>query len=239
MVRNGSISGSSVRGRGATWSKRSESHRISLTIIILLVDSNRFTPAKMHMVVGSHVIPKILTPGLKTNVGGSLVSQTSISGWILSRPALHQLKIAQNSIFGWTLSAPVFKEVPYSLLRWLKPVQNQSITMSYSTRSFKKKKHISTQGRSLCIIQAIHVNVSEIHCLLALQNSSTTAISQHGTKQWNERWTSEHLLSSFAGIYYIMLGYIEPTDSRENIRIGKYFSFYPPLRPEVNLQKSK
>ncbi|XP_017463376.1 PREDICTED: uncharacterized protein LOC108356783, partial [Rhagoletis zephyria] len=39
------------------------------------------------MVLGSDVIPQVLPPGLKTNVvGGSLIAQNSIFGWILSGP---------------------------------------------------------------------------------------------------------------------------------------------------------
>ncbi|XP_017462827.1 PREDICTED: uncharacterized protein LOC108356216, partial [Rhagoletis zephyria] len=53
-------------------------------------DRNKFIKdnhySRIDIVLGSDVIPQVLLPGLKTNVGGSLIAQNSIFGWILSGP---------------------------------------------------------------------------------------------------------------------------------------------------------
>ncbi|XP_017465717.1 PREDICTED: uncharacterized protein LOC108358756 [Rhagoletis zephyria] len=50
------------------------------------------------MVIGSDLLPKILVPGLKTKVGGSLVAQNSIFGWILSGAVAEQISTFSTQV---------------------------------------------------------------------------------------------------------------------------------------------
>ncbi|XP_036346477.1 uncharacterized protein LOC118755759 [Rhagoletis pomonella] len=190
-----------------------------------LADPHCFTPARIDMVLGSDVIPQVLLPGLKTNVGGSLIAQNSIFGWILSGPLTEQVS---------SFSTQVVESTTNSLNDLLKKFWDQeevpatpSLTDDdvFCEDLYQKSTTRRDDGRYVVKLPF----KTTFPDTIALGHSKPAAQQQYlSIERSHER--KPELQQTYSKVLeeYLTLGHMEPTSSREIIREGKYFSFYLP-----------
>ncbi|CAD7001676.1 unnamed protein product [Ceratitis capitata] len=190
-----------------------------------LADPNCFTPARIDMVIGSDIIPKILTPGLKINVGGSLIAQNTIFGWILSGPVAEEISSFSTQV----IETP--SESLGELLRkfWeqeeVPPAPTYTDDDEYCEALYKQTTHRREDGRYVVKLPF----KSAFPDSIALGHSRPAAQQQYlSVERTNEK--KDELRSTYSEVLkeYLSLGHMEPTHSREIIREGKYLSFYLP-----------
>ena len=56
---------------------------------IRLADANFYTRSNIDLLIGSDLVPSIMCDGVKRNIGGSLLGQETVFGWILSGPVFN------------------------------------------------------------------------------------------------------------------------------------------------------
>ncbi|XP_017473604.1 PREDICTED: uncharacterized protein LOC108364443 [Rhagoletis zephyria] len=178
------------------------------------------------MVVGSDILPKILIPGLKTNVGGSLIAQNSIFGWILSGPVAEQIS---------TFSTQVVEGSEDSLGDLLKRFWDDD---EFCEELYKNTTYRREDGRYVVKLPL----KSTFPDSTALGHSRPAAQQQYLSIERGIEKKAE-LQTTYSKVLeeYLTLDHMEPTKSREIIRDGKYFSFYLPhhavIKPDSKTTK--
>ncbi|XP_017475919.1 PREDICTED: uncharacterized protein LOC108366124 [Rhagoletis zephyria] len=203
-----------------------------------LADPNCFTPARIDMVLGSDVIPQVLLPGPKTNVGGSL--------------------IAKNSIFGWILSGPVTEHVSSFTTQ---VIENSTDTLNDLLKKFWEQEEVPstptlTDDDVFCenLYERSTVRRDDGRYVVKLPFKTTfpdTIALGHSRPAAQQQYLSiersierkPELQQTYTKVLeeYLTLDHMEPTASQEIIRDGKYFSFYLPhhavLKPDSKTTK--
>ncbi|XP_017486254.1 PREDICTED: uncharacterized protein LOC108374748 [Rhagoletis zephyria] len=174
------------------------------------------------MVIGSDLIPQILLPGLKPNVGGSLIAQNSIFGWILSGPLTERVSTFSTQIVenpGDSLNDLLRRfweqeEVPAESI----PTDDDAFCEElYQRTTFRRE-----DGRYVVKLP-FKPSFPET---IALGHSRPAAQQQYLSVERSIEKRAE--LQPYSKVLgeYITLNHMEPCSSHEIVRDGKYFSFY-------------
>ncbi|CAD7001596.1 unnamed protein product [Ceratitis capitata] len=203
-----------------------------------LADPSCFAPARIDMVVGSDILPKILVPGLKTDIGGSLIAQNTIFGWILSGP------VAQSIT---SLSTQVIETMVDPLGDLLKKFWEQEEVSGAQTQTdedticedlYRNTTYRRNDGRYVVKLPF----KPEFPNSMALGHSRLSAQQQNISIERNLEKKPD-LQKIYAEVLedYQTLYHMERTNAQEIIRDGKYFSFYLPhhavIKPDSKTTK--
>ncbi|XP_012162454.1 uncharacterized protein LOC105665518 [Ceratitis capitata] len=177
------------------------------------------------MVVGSDILPKILVPGLKNDIGGSLIAQNTIFGWILSGP------VAQSIT---SLSTQVIETMVDPLGDLLKKFWEQEEVSGAQTQTDEdticKDLYRNTTYRRNDGQYVIKLPFKpEFPKPMALGHSRLSAQQQYISIERSLEKKPD-LQKIYAEVLeeYQTLDHMERTNAQEIIRDGKYFSFYLP-----------
>ncbi|XP_004521667.1 uncharacterized protein LOC101453495 [Ceratitis capitata] len=190
------------------------------------------------MVVGSDILPKILVPGLKNDIGGSLIAQNTIFGWILSGP------VAQSIT---SLSTQVIETMVDPLGDLLKKFWEQEEVSGAQTQTdedticedlYRNTTYRRNDGRYVVKLPF----KPEFPNTMALGHSRLSAQQQYISIERNLEKKLD-LQKIYAEVLeeYQTLDHMERTNTQEIIRDGKYFSFSLPhhavIKPDSKTTK--
>ncbi|XP_075157832.1 uncharacterized protein LOC142231099 [Haematobia irritans] len=199
-----------------------------------LADPNFYKPGPIDMLLGSDVLPSIITSGVKKNIAGSLLAQNTEFGWLISGPPTQR---AVSTFASWATSNDTInddirkfwelEEVPTSKLLSESDMWCEKFYQETTSRLSNGKYMVRLPFRQ------------DLPPEVALGPSRRSAMGQYLNME-KSLGKSPNLSYEYTNVLseYLDLDHMDPTSSTEICVNSRYCSFYLPHHAVVKPERT-